>query len=113
MRAAGGPIFEYYQDIKHAVGDDEDDFVSIAGPDDLWQHIQPGGEVWVGRAGPGDEGVYVSVECECAWDPEHGLQIVFRGGRSVSKVGQCDGHLTNASAYDDKTLAGVVYHRLG
>ncbi|WP_424556342.1 DUF6985 domain-containing protein [Streptacidiphilus pinicola] len=39
------------------------------------------------------------LECECAWEPEHGLQIVFRRGCSVSKVGPFDSHLTNVSAF--------------
>jgi len=51
-------------------------------------------DVSVQRDGPG-EPVYVSVECECSWEPEHGLQLVFRGGARVTKVGPYDGHLTN------------------
>jgi hypothetical protein len=40
-----------------------------------------------------DQRVYVSVECECDWEPEHGLQIVFRDGATVTKVGPYDGHV--------------------
>ncbi|WP_420847686.1 DUF6985 domain-containing protein [Natronosporangium hydrolyticum] len=58
-----------------------------------------------------DQRVYVSIECECAWEPEHGLQIVFRDGAAVTKVGPYDGHLTNSAAYADDTLDGVVYRR--
>ncbi|MEU2159247.1 hypothetical protein ABZ532_30280 [Streptomyces sp. NPDC019396] len=113
LRSASMPVFQYYLDVKAEVGGDED-LVSIAGPDDVWSHIQPGGEVTVQREDAhGDRQVYVSVECECAWEPEQGLQIVFRRGSSVTKVGPFDSHLTNVSAFDRADLADVVYHRFG
>jgi hypothetical protein len=68
--------------------------VRIAGPEEVFDHVRFG-EITVERDGPeGDGPVFVSVECECAWEPEHGLQIVFREGRSVTKVGPYDGDLT-------------------
>ncbi|MEU7305562.1 hypothetical protein [Streptomyces sp. NPDC007206] len=113
LRSASVPIFQYYLDVKTEAGDDED-LVSIAGPDDIWSSIRPGGEVTVQREDAyGDRQVYVSVECECAWEPEHGLQIVFRRGCSVTKVGPFDSHLTNVSAFGRADLADVVYHRFG
>ncbi|MGC7101877.1 hypothetical protein ACPZ19_45000 [Amycolatopsis lurida] len=36
------------------------------------------------------------------------LQLVFRDGRDVTKVGPYDGHLTNSAAYADDELDGVV-----
>ncbi len=113
LKSASGPVFQYYLDVKTEVGGDED-FVSIAGPEDVWSHVRLGGEASVQREDAhGDRQVYVSVECECAWEPEHGLQIVFRRGSSVSKVGPFDSHLTNVSAFDRADLADVVYYRFG
>jgi len=113
LKSASVPVFQYYLDVKAEVGDDED-FVSVADPDDVWSHVRPGGEVSVQREDThGDRQVYVSVECDCAWEPEHGLQIVFRRGCSVSKVGPFDSHLTNVSAFDRADLVDVVYHRFG
>ncbi|SEO21628.1 DUF6985 domain-containing protein [Actinacidiphila rubida] len=112
LRSASVPVFQYYLDVKAEVGGDEG-LVSIAGPDDVWSHVRPGGEVTVQRDAHGDRQVYVSAECECAWEPEHGLQIVFRGGCSVTKVGPFDSHLTNVSAFGRADLADVVYHRFG
>ncbi|MFC1407458.1 MULTISPECIES: DUF6985 domain-containing protein [Streptacidiphilus] len=113
LRSASEPVLQYYLDVKAEVGDEEG-FVSIDGPDDVWSHVRPGGEVSVQREDAhGDRKVYVSVECECAWEPEHGLQIVFCRGSSVSKVGPFDSHLTNVSAFDRADLADVVYHRFG
>jgi hypothetical protein len=37
------------------------------------------------------------------------MQLVIRDGRAVTKVGPFDGHVTNADAYDDRKLRGVVY----
>lgn len=110
-KSAALPIFEYYQDVQTVVG--SENLLSIAGPDDVWPHIEPHDEVLVQRGGHRDRQVYISVECECTWEPEHGLQIVFRGGRSVTKIGPYDGHLTNAAAYGRDDLEGVVYHRIG
>ncbi|MFG2693443.1 DUF6985 domain-containing protein [Kitasatospora sp. NPDC048407] len=113
LESAALPIFQYYQDVKDLVGDDQG-LVPISGPDEIWQHIRPGTEVTVERNDrAGDRQVYVSIECECAWEPEHGLQIVLRGGRSVTKVGPFDGHLTNADASGRDVLADVVYLAAG
>jgi len=40
------------------------------------------------------------VACECDWEPEHGLQLVFRQGRKLTRISAQDGHLTEADAYD-------------
>jgi hypothetical protein len=85
--------------------------VAIAGPKEVWQHIRPGGQLTVERDRFGDRQVCVSVERECAWEPEHGLQVVFRGGHEVTKVGPVDGHLTNAAAYARNDVDDLVYQR--
>jgi hypothetical protein len=111
LRAAAPAIFEYYSYITEAViaDDDMDWYVEVTGPDDVWNHLTVGPEAIVQR----HHRVYVSVECECDWEPEHGLQIVFRDGRTVTKVGPYNGHLTNNSAYGRGDLDDVVYHRPG
>jgi hypothetical protein len=38
-----------------------------------------------------------------------GLQIVFRDGTAVTKVGPYDGHLTNANATGRAELDDVIY----
>ncbi|MFI0450171.1 DUF6985 domain-containing protein [Actinomadura sp. 6N118] len=112
--AAAPSIFAYYRDIMDDVVDagDDDWYVEIEGPDTVFDHIQFGDAPTISRDSHGDRHVYVSLECECDWEPEHGLQIVLRDGRTVTKVGPYNGHLTNAAAYADDTLEGVVYHTL-
>ncbi|WP_051452146.1 DUF6985 domain-containing protein [Actinospica robiniae] len=107
LKSSAQSIFEYYLDVQSDVGDEEG-FPSISTPDEVWQHIVFG-ELSVGRDGAA---VYVSVESECSWEPEHGLQIVFRDGRAVTKVGPFDGQYINA-APGGRELEGVVYHRWG
>lgn len=76
---------------------------------EVWKHVHFGGEPVVSRRSYGDEGIYISLECNCDWEVEHGLQIVFKNGLVVNKVGPYDGHLTNSDAYDDERLENVVY----
>lgn len=38
--------------------------------------------------------------CECDWEEEHGLQLVFRQGKKLTRISDQDGHLTEADAYD-------------
>ena len=108
LRAASKHIFDYYRDLA-AECRDEPGFVEIAKSDDVWDHVQFAGEPCVTRRAYGDKAVYVSVECNCDWEPEHGLQIVFRQGKVINKVGPFNGHLSNADAYDDKELEDTVY----
>ena len=104
-------ILAYYDDVFRSVGAEEPDFPQISSPNDVWAHIRFGNEPIVSRRPYGDQGIYVSVECECDWEPEHGLQIVFKNGQTVNKVGPYDGHLSNADAFADPSLEDVVYRQ--
>jgi hypothetical protein len=102
-------LYQYYQDSNPMWEPGDDEYVAIDRPAGVWKHIEPGKDLVVARRPYGDQGVYVSLECECDWEPEHGLQIVFKNGRYVSKVGPYDGHYSHADAYDDESLEDVVY----
>jgi len=105
-------VHQYCRDMLTSWGDGAPN-LPMQRPDDVWQHVNLGSVLVVSRDhGPGRD-VFVSLECNCAWEIEHGLQLVFRNGCEVSKVGPYDGHVSNASAYDDDRLNGVVYKRLG
>ncbi|WP_458690881.1 DUF6985 domain-containing protein [Nocardia tengchongensis] len=112
---ATSAVFSYYRDVTAdvlAAGDDEW-YVEISTEAEIFDHVRLGDEpaISVEREAPRGH-VYVSLEYECDWEPEHGLQIVFRDGLTVTKVGPYDGHLTNAAAFDDDRLTQVVYvHR--
>lgn len=103
-------IYRYYRDIFVQLAPGDDWYVEIAGPEDVWKHIKFGSTPIVSRRPYGDELVYISLECSCDWEQEHGLQIVFKQGLYINKVGPFDGHLTNSDAYANDELENVIYH---
>lgn len=109
LAAATPFVYQYYRDTvaEADVTGDATALPSIADPDEVWDHVVVGPGVRVVRDRDGT--IYVDVECECDWEREHGLNIVFKEGRVVSKVGPYDGHLTNASAFRRDDLHDVVY----
>lgn len=106
-------VFQYYQDINKFWKSSDPEFLFIDSPKDVWKHIQLGHDVVISRRGYGNNEIYVSIECECDWEPEHGLQLVFKGGVNICKVGPYDGHVTNSDAYGDPTLENVIYRPIG
>ena len=105
LKQASPFVFAYYQDCVAARGAP----ATIAKPADIWRHVEFGDELQIARRAYGDKGVYVSVSCECDWEDEHGLQLVFKNGLVVNKVGAYDGHLTNSDAFADPRYEDVVY----
>jgi len=103
-------VFRYYQNCNSYWEPGDDDFLTIPSPGEVWKHVQFGSEPAFIRRARGDRGIYVSLECNCDWEPEHGLQIVFKDGLCVTKVGPFDGHLTNSDAYANDALEDVIYH---
>ncbi|MES2072966.1 MAG: hypothetical protein V4488_21615 [Pseudomonadota bacterium] len=90
-------ILEAYRSAVTEMAPDKPACV-IASASEAWQHVQPE-EVRVCRRQQGDRKVYVQVVADCDWDHEHGLQLVFRAGRELSRVSIFDDHLTYADAY--------------
>lgn len=109
LKAAERHVFRYYQDMIQSWDPQHEAYVVINAPADVWKHVQLGNEPMFSRNHAGDKGVYVSLECNCDWEPEHGLQLVFRNGATICKVGPYDGLLTNANAYADPDLEDVIY----
>jgi hypothetical protein len=96
-RAAAAPlVYKNYADFADAVSEVD---VEIAGPAAVWDHVQVT-EIHVDRRHRRDRDVYVQVSCNCDWEVEHGLQLVYRQGSRLVRVSDQDGHLTHADAYD-------------
>jgi hypothetical protein len=110
LKEAEPHIFLYYEDIKKLA--DDEDVVTIESPSGTWRHVTLGSEPMVTRRAYGDKGIYISLEGSCDWEQEHGLQIVFKNGLKVNKVGPYDGHLTNSDAYAKPGLEKVVYRKI-
>jgi Domain of unknown function (DUF6985) len=107
LRAADEALIRYYKDFEEWWK--EGGQPPIKSADELWQHVRLGSEPMVRRRSYGDKGVYISVECGCDWEEEHGLQLVLKNGLKVNKLGGYDGHLTNSDAFDDESLEDVIY----
>lgn len=107
LREAEEPLFCYYKDLEEWWL--EEGKQPIRSPNKLWQHVRLGSKPMVSRRPYGDKGIYISVECGCDWEREHGLEIVLKNGLKVNKLGGFDGHLTNSDAYDDEGLERVIY----
>jgi hypothetical protein len=84
-------IYAYYLQVRSERGDELG--VEIDGPDDVLEYVDLGNEPEVFRNDDGDGRIYVSLECECDWESEHGLQLVFRDGATLSKAGRYDGEV--------------------
>lgn len=88
-------------DFLNAVEFDEADqpLWDIQNENEIWNYVQPN-EIFIARRPYNDEDIYVDINCECNWEQEHGLQLVFRKGKKITRVSQIDGHLTDADSYD-------------
>jgi len=115
LRDAAPHVFAYYQDIVNrlqahdALSECGAQIPKIASPDAVFNHVNFGDEAIVTRRECGDRAVFISIECECDWEIEHGLELVFKRGLGITKVGPYDGHLTNSDAFGDDRYENDVY----
>ena len=98
-------------DFLNAVEFDEADqpLWNIKDENEIWNFIYPQ-TIFVTRRHRHDENIYINVTCECEWEQEHGLQLVFRQGKILTRISAQDGHITEADAYnkpdnEDKLLS--------
>lgn len=89
-------IYKYYQFVKNLVDDDYFDF-EIENEKEVWEYVDP--QVIIASQRDKDGKIYVSVITGCDWDPEHGMQIVYKEGKTLQRVSSCDGHVTHTDAY--------------
>jgi hypothetical protein len=109
LRVAEVHVYQYYKDMEEFWKSYDEDFKPIKSPKDVWKHVHLGSSPVVSRRPRGDKGIYISLECGCDWEEEHGMQIVFKNGRQLNKVGPFDGHLTNSDSWGNKRYENVIY----
>jgi hypothetical protein len=87
-------------DFLDAVDFDEADqpLRQITDKNQIWNFIHPTA-IYVTRRPYQESDMYVQVACECDWEQEHGLQLVFRQGKKLTRISDQDGHLTEADAF--------------
>lgn len=95
------PVYRNCIDFLDAIDDDEEDesLREINNINEIWNFVSPI-EIFVSRRHRRDMDIYIQIACECDWEQEHGLQLVFRQGKKLTRVSGQDGHLTEADAYD-------------
>jgi hypothetical protein len=104
-------VYAYYRDVRAMIGDEgrlDAEMGVPHGPEAIWTHVQPR-FLSLEQAHDDETTWSVSLEAECDWEVEHGLQVCWRDGTDVVKVGGFDGHVTNEDAQDDPGQAEVVY----
>lgn len=104
-------VYAYYCDVRQAVASEDGrelEMSALKSPAAIWTHVTPT-QIYLEAGSDGDAHFHVVAECECDWEDEHGLMMVWRDGATLCKVSDFDGHITNANAYDDDSLADVVY----
>lgn len=107
LKAAERYVFQYYKDYEDAWKSIDDEFKPVKSSGDIWKHVKLGSEPRVFRSRTGE--IYISIECSCDWEPEHGMEIVFKDGRKLVKVGPVDGNPTNANASGDHGVEHTIY----
>lgn len=87
-------------DFLEQIGIDEADeaFRQITDKNEIWNFIHPK-QIYITRRPYKEQDIYIQVACECDWEEEHGLQLVFRQGKKLTRISGQDGHLTEADAY--------------
>ncbi len=66
---------------------------------EIWKYVYPQ-NIYLTRRDRRDKDIYLTLSSECIWEPEHGLQLVFRRGIQLTRISTQDGHITEADAYD-------------
>ncbi|MBX2877310.1 MAG: hypothetical protein KTR30_34635 [Saprospiraceae bacterium] len=94
-------IWQNCKEFLEAIGYEEEDQAlwDIKQAHEIWSFVDFR-NIYVERRHRRDQDIYISLQGECEWEREHGLQLVFRQGRKLTRVSQIDGHLTEADAYD-------------
>ena len=91
-------VLANYQFVAGQVSE-EDLGCRIESAETVWAHVQPS-QIYVARRPRRDCAIYISIAANCDWEPEHGLQIVYRRGTELVRVSEQDGHLTHTDASD-------------
>lgn len=83
-------MYQNYRRIRDSV--DDDTMPSIANATFVWRHVSPS-QVFIPRHSTSRH-EYFFVAFECAWEPEHGLEVLFKNG-AIEHVSQQNGLALN------------------
>ena len=66
---------------------------ALTDADAIWPYVDCQSIDIVKDDGDGEPSIHVVLTCNCEWEPEHGLQIVYRNGNQLTRVSEQDGHV--------------------
>lgn len=66
--------------------------LNLSSNEDIWNFVTPV-EIIIHWDENGD--YYLCVDCGCEWEKEHGLQLVFKNGQTLTRASGNDGHFTD------------------
>ena len=75
------------------VSDADHVMAALTDPDAIWPYVDCQSIDIVKDDGDGEPAIYIVLTCNCEWEPEHGLQIVYRNGLQLTRVSEQDGHV--------------------
>lgn len=79
-------VHQYYSEtLKHGYCEN----LNLSSISEIWNFITPN-EIMIDWEAEGK--FYLLVSCECSWEEEHGLQLVFKNGEQLTRAGGHDGH---------------------
>jgi hypothetical protein len=82
-------VYQYYHEtLKHGYTKPLDIKTSSA----IWNYVNPK-SIIIDWDEHGE--FYLCVSCGCEWEEEHGLQLVFKGGQTLTRASGHDGHYTD------------------
>jgi len=82
-------VFPYYE---VCVKEDPSRKQNIEAKKEVWDFVTPT-DVFIERHITGI--YYITVSCTCAWEKQHGLQLVFREGKKLTRATGHDGQFEN------------------
>ncbi|SKA44471.1 hypothetical protein SAMN04488128_106411 [Chitinophaga eiseniae] len=92
--AVSGHVYRNCMDFLEAIGFNEDDEVlwNMKSEEEVWRFVKCT-NLYVGREPYEDKGVYLQLVCNCDWEQEHGLQLVYNKDGKLVRVSAQDGHI--------------------
>lgn len=95
--AGSAAVLKNCHDYLEAIGAQLPEDLAMAAITDateIWRHVSNEAIEIVRDGSAGEPSIYVAFTCECAWEPEHGLQLVYRNGNELTRVSAQDGWVT-------------------
>lgn len=93
-----------YKENPNYIDEEDKWFSDVKKPEQIWQHVSKYSINILKE--DGNDAVFVVVTAECAWDTEHGLQIVFENGKKLVRISQQGGQY---SSDDDGDGNAILY----